>query len=280
MEVHRARIAPTPSGFLHAGNAVNFLVAAALAARHGARLRLRIDDLDAERKRPEYMEDIFASLAWLGIVWHDGPRNAQDQERSFSQQRRIPVYMEHIGLLKEQGDLYACLCSRSAAVKGCDCRLKGVPFNDEQAGWRLHLPHDALVRMHGPFGEIALLQPARLMPDPVIRQRTALGGRPSYQIASLVDDVEHGIDLVVRGEDLLASTACQLYMAERLGLASFGTGRFMHHPLLPDADGRKLSKSRGAASLRAMRERGESPEALHAKAKEMLAGLGGGQSTP
>jgi glutamyl/glutaminyl-tRNA synthetase len=272
MADHRTRIAPTPSGYLHAGNAINFLVTADLAQRMGASIRLRIDDLDAGRMRPEYLMDIFESLMWLGISWQDGPRDVREHERHHSQQTRIPRYLEPIELLKEQGDLYACGCSRSELAK-CACRVKALPFQHPQVTWRMHLPSDALVRLRGLNGESTTLHPSRLMPDPVLRQRAELGGRPAYQIASLIDDAEHGIDLVVRGEDLLPSTACQLYLAERLGLGRFASACFVHHALITDEEGRKLSKSAGSASLLAMRARGETPEGLKVRAREVLRSL-------
>ncbi len=280
MEVGRTRIAPTPSGFLHAGNAINFLLTAELARRFGARIRLRIDDLDAERTRPEYVADIFDSLEWLGINWHEGPRDAGEQERSCSQQQRIPIYLEKVELLKEQGDLYACVCTRATSSRGCDCRAKGHPFGSPKASWKLRLPADAIVRMRGLNEAVTLLHPAQLMPDPVVRQRMEIGGRPMYQIASVVDDAEHGIALVVRGEDLLPSTACQLYLAERLGSPGFINACFVHHALLTGADGRKLSKSAGADSLRAMRAAGLGPEALRVEAAAMLDMLLSGYSAP
>ncbi|MCB9184949.1 MAG: tRNA glutamyl-Q synthetase [Flavobacteriales bacterium] len=267
----RTRIAPTPSGFLHAGNAVSFLITRELAQRQGARLRLRIDDLDAERARPEYVQDIFDSLAWLGIACTDGPRTVKEQVEVFSQHRRLGAYAEAISILKEQGDLYACTCSRGDQRRGgCACRQRHLPFDGPAVTWRLHLPQDAYVRMRAMDGSEAVLQPARWMSDPVLRQRADLGARPAYQIASLVDDAEFGTTFIVRGEDLLPSTACQLYLAERLGLHAFQRIRFLHHPLLKDEAGNKLSKSEGALALKSLRERGESPEPLQAKASAML----------
>ncbi len=277
MALARTRIAPTPSGYLHAGNGVAFLLTAMIAERSGARVRLRIDDLDMERNRPEFVKDIFDSLRWLGVEWAEGPKDPAEQERSFAQAIRIPALLEHLYLLKEQGDLYACTCSRTAlrnlpkGKRNCDCRLSERSFSDPEAAWRLHLPADAWVRVPQLFGETLLLNPSALMTDPVLRQRTSQnGGRPSYQIASLVDDVEHGTTIIVRGEDLLPSTACQLYLAERSGMGSFLNVRFVHHPLLLDAEGKKLSKSEGAASLAGMRKLGATAEPLLAEAARML----------
>ena len=119
MEPRKFRIAPTPSGFLHRGNATNFLLTACRAACAGAVLRLRIDDLDQERVRREYVEDIFESLCWLGIHWQEGPANVDDQEKSYSQRYRIPRYEALLQQLKESGKVFACNCSRTdLAVRG------------------------------------------------------------------------------------------------------------------------------------------------------------------
>lgn len=252
-----------------------------LARRFGASIRLRIDDLDAERERPEFVEDIFQSLAWLGISWSDGPRDTHEQERVHSQRFRIPRYLERLDLLKEQGDLYACSCSRGDIRRAhCSCRQRGLSFHAANVCWRLHIPEDAFVRMRGVAGADQLIRPAQLMSDPVLRQRQDLGGRPAYQIASVVDDVEHGISFIVRGEDLLPSTACQLYIAERSGLDGFLGIRFLHHPLLTDERGEKLSKSDGALALRTLREQGAGPGLLKEQSAAMLRALTGTHSSP
>jgi glutamyl-tRNA synthetase len=108
------------------------------------------------------------------------------------------------------------------------------------------------------------------MRDPMLRQRN---GSPAYQLASLADDVDHNINLIVRGEDLLPSTSCQLYVARLLGLRSFQQARFIHHPLITNANGAKLSKSEGASSLKAMSAAGLSRDDLHTRADAMLAEL-------
>jgi glutamyl-tRNA synthetase len=276
------RIAPTPSGLLHAGNAVAFLLTAELALRQKAVLRLRIDDLDTERMRPEYLDEIFDALHDLDIEWQEGPKKRLEHQRSWSQHLRLGRYQGLLDLLKEQGDLYACACTRTELKhRPCGCRSKQLPFDAPESAWRLRIPEDAWVRMRGLHGEPQRLRVAERMSDPVLRQRPSLGGRPAYQIASLADDTDHGTTLIVRGMDLLPSTACQLYLAERLGLAGFQQVRFVHHPLVTDAQGRKLSKSDGADSLKARRARGESAEGLRTMACSMLDQLGNGdQSTP
>ncbi|MBX2981726.1 MAG: hypothetical protein KF843_03580 [Flavobacteriales bacterium] len=262
----KTRIAPTPSGYLHAGNGAAFVLAWKLAREADGKLLLRIDDLDAERVRPEYVEDIFENLHWLGVDWDEGPRNAEELQNTWSQHLRMARYSELVEQLREGGHLYACTCSRkevqdrtgSGEYDG-HCRSLALPFDHPDCSWRLHLPQTGKVAWNTwPDGK---QHEATLdMPAPVIRQRN---GRPAYQIASLADDVDFGIDLVVRGADLLDSTAIQLYLAELLGLGSFSESLFLHHPLLLDKNGAKRSKSHGADSLKEARLAGEDPHAIH-----------------
>jgi glutamyl-tRNA synthetase len=221
--------------------------------------------------RPAFVADVFDSLRWLGIDWQEGPREAADHVRNFSQHGRSGRYLEQIDLLKEQGDLYPCTCSRAEHRNGrCPCRTKSLRFDDPRAAWRLRLPQDAEVRIIDLFGRERWLRPAESMPDPVLRQRAELGARPAYQIASLIDDADHGITHIIRGGDLLPSSVCQLYLAERLGLVSFQQAVFLHHPLITDGAGAKLSKSAGAASLKAMRAKGQGPGGLRDQARGLL----------
>jgi glutamyl/glutaminyl-tRNA synthetase len=267
----RTRLAPTPSGFLHAGNAINFLITHRLARATGARLRLRIDDLDAERVRPAYVEDVFQSLHWLGISWEDGPTSPEAHAAQFSQHLRSPRYHALIARLRAAGHLYACTCSRSRlAQAGCDCRKAGHPFDAPDTAWRLHVPAGTTITVPVSGGAPVAVDLVEAMGDPVLRQRN---GRPAYQIASLADDLDHGTTFIVRGADLLPSTACQLYLAELLGEAAFGRVRFLHHALELGPDGGKLAKSAGSTSLQSMREAGLGPEALWERAETMLRSL-------
>ena len=267
----KTRIAPTPSGFLHAGNGFNFLVTDGLARALGMTLILRIDDLDAERTRPEYVEDIFVSLDWLGIRVDEGPSGPRDLALSWSQGLRVDRYMGMVADLRSKGAVYACACSRTHMEEllqlGLDhpCRAErgGVPA--QGVPWRLGLIAGDRVAMTVLGGASEVLEPAALMPDPVILQRG--GAVPAYQVASLCDDLEMGIGMIIRGADLLPSTACQLYIAQVLNEDRFRAVRFHHHPLDRAADGSKLSKSAGAASLKAMRESGVSPGPLIARAR-------------
>lgn len=267
------RIAPTPSGYLHAGNGAAFLLAWKLAREAGGKLLLRIDDLDAERVRPDYVEDIFETLHWLGVDWDEGPRNAEELQSTWSQHLRMEGYRELVEQLRVGGHLYACTCSRkeiqdrtgSGDYDG-HCRTLGMPFDDPDCSWRLRLPRkDKVTWRTWPDGK---LHEAGLdMSDPVIRQRN---GRPAYQIASLADDVRYGIDLVVRGADLLDSTAIQLHLAGLLGIEGFSKALFLHHPLVLDTSGAKRSKSHGADSLLAARNAGVDPMTVHRLAEKLL----------
>src|SRR5688500_4640510 len=109
----KTRIAPTPSGYLHAGNALSFILTKALAERTGAKILLRIDDLDQERVRKEYVQDIFDTLDFLGIEWHEGPRNYEDYKNHYSQQHRMDHYTSALQQLLEKNAVFSCTCSRS-----------------------------------------------------------------------------------------------------------------------------------------------------------------------
>ena len=108
----RSRIAPTPSGFLHAGNAMNFILTWAITRASGGRLLLRIDDLDKGRYRREYVEDIFAGLEWLGLDYDEGPRSVQELEERWSQHHRLNRYQLLLDQLRADKRLFACICSR------------------------------------------------------------------------------------------------------------------------------------------------------------------------
>jgi glutamyl-tRNA synthetase len=244
------------------GNALNFLLTEALAKRSGGTILLRIDDLDAERVRPEYVQDLFDSLHWLGIHWQEGPRNPAELAEEWSQHLRIARYQALLGQLRELGELYACDCSRQT-VEQCRCGIRGLPFDHEDVSWRLRLP-EAIIDVPELRGNARRVELRREMPDPVLRQRN---GRPAYHIASLLDDEAFAMDLIVRGEDLLASTALQLHLASLLGLRKFPTARFVHHGLITDSEGRKLSKSAGDEALRTQYTHGKDAGPLRARAE-------------
>ncbi len=264
----RSRLAPTPSGYLHLGNAINFIRTWLLVRQEGGVLKLRIDDLDADRCRPEYIEDIFRQLEWLGLDWDEGPAGPEDFARHHSQRLRLERYRRLRRELEAAGRTYACACSRREIQQVSrdglypgTCRQRAVASAGSYAV-RLRVEAGTIVAIGA---ETLALD--REMGDFVIWRRDDL---PAYQLASLADDLDDRITLIVRGEDLRASTAAQLHLAACLGRVSFSRIRFRHHPLLPGSDGRKLSKSDGALSLATLRERGEKPTLAYRETARQL----------
>ncbi|MEM9527693.1 MAG: glutamate--tRNA ligase family protein [Bacteroidota bacterium] len=252
-----ARLAPTPSGFLHFGNAANFALNALLAQRTDGRLLLRIDDLDRGRFREEYLAEIFRVIDWLELTVTDGPRNAADFHARWSQEHRMPEYEKALEELSRSPLVFGCPCSRKELATGrhahgcleqkIDLAEKGVAWriNTRQLAEYLHLPD--LVRAK-PF----TIRFHEEMPDFAIRKKD---GRPSYQLACTVDDVLFGITHVGRGEDLLASTAVQAVLSDLLGYEPlFKRIQFVHHPLVEGVGGEKLSKSAGAEGVAGLSE--------------------------
>jgi glutamyl/glutaminyl-tRNA synthetase len=276
----RTRIAPTPSGYLHAGNAWSFLITWLCARSRGGTVHLRIDDLDVERVRPEYLDDIFASLEWMGLDWDGGPRDAADFQARFSQRLRLDAYRMALETLRSSGiGIFPCQCSRQRAkddsaahgtpgIYAGTCREAGLgwaraafPGRAARAGeanggnlpLRARVPGNAEVTLRSLSGPPLVLHPSLEMGDFVVWKKDGL---PAYQLASVVDDEALGIDCVVRGSDLLPSSGAQAWLAEGIAANGFRNAQFLHHPLLLSAEGGKLSKSEGAESLQAWRARG------------------------
>lgn len=244
----KTRIAPTPSGFLHLGNAFNFIYTAVIAHFEEADILLRIDDLDQARYRREYADDIFQSLNILEIEYHQGPRDSKMLEGEWSQRFRLPKYHEAIAKLRASGLLYACECSRKEIIMHAasgiypgTCRNRGLSLDQSGVTWRLHTEQRVKIDMISwPDKQAQTKLLPQDMHDMVIRRKD---GIPSYQLSSLVDDMIYGIDLIVRGEDLYSSSLAQLYLARELALPDFSLVSFYHHPLLHSAKGDKISKS-------------------------------------
>lgn len=253
----KTRIAPTPSGFLHAGNAVNFLLTAALAKQCGADILLRIDDLDRNRYRSAYVDDIFETLHFLNIPWQQGPRNISEFEQQWSQQHRLPMYYEVLKKLRDRGCVFACLCSRTE-VAACTCDQKNLSLDLQGASWRM-LTDERLLTVLTTDGHIIKASLPAEMKNFIVRKKD---GFPSYQLTSVVDDLHFGIDLIVRGDDLWHSTLAQQFLAMQLVEERFSEIRFYHHPLLKNSQGEKLSKSAGAASVKYWREQERSATAF------------------
>ncbi len=236
----RTRLAPTPSGFLHRGNVANFALTADFAREHALELGLRIDDVDAVRCRPEYVADIFRVLDLMNITWAFGPRDQDDFAANWSQAARTERYrsaLAHEGLAPH---LYVCDCSRTRAGRatgGCPggCREQDLALVTEATSLRLHIPRGTTVVMDDHAVDLAAE-----VGDVVLWRRDGL---PAYHLVTVVEDDALGITHIVRGEDLRASSALHVHLAGLLGLRGVATGNYVHHPLVLDADGRKLSKS-------------------------------------
>lgn len=232
------RLAPTPSGYLHLGNAVNFVLTWLLVRRSGGRLHLRIDDLDRNRLRRPYLDSIFRTIEWLGLDYDHGPSGPDDFLRHHSQLLQLPTYNYLLRRLQlRPGLLHASTRSRTQ-----DAEVP-VPLEQPGAAWRAVVPPGTTVGFADAWQGSVEIALDRAMPDFVLRKKDAVA---AYQLASVADDLRLGTTLIVRGLDLLPSTAAQLWLAGLLPeTAAFNAGRirFLHHPLLPGPDGRKLSKS-------------------------------------
>lgn len=268
-KIIRSRLAPTPSGYLHLGNAVNFIRTWLLVRKLGGRLKLRIDDLDCDRCRPEYIEDIFRQLDWLGLDWDEGPAGPDDFVRRHSQRLRLDRYREELENLLVRAPVFACTCSRKQIREHSTTGLYPGTCRGERPrpaaphALRVAVEPGTLVRVDNREVELA-----QVMGDFLIWRRDGL---PAYQLASLVDDLDDRTNLIVRGQDLLASTAAQIFLAEKLGKTEFSRVAFHHHPLLSGVDGRKLSKSDDALSLTALRSQGKQPLLAYRAAAGQLA---------
>ena len=231
---YRGRFAPSPTGHLHFGSLVA-AVGSWLCARHaGGRWLLRMEDIDPPREVPGSATSILAALSAFGLI-ADAPVLYQSQ--------RIAAYDAAFEQLRAAGQVFPCWCSRSelAGIGGIhrDGRCVAAPNPQQAPAWRLRVPDVAIE-----FDD-ALQGPQRQnlrneVGDFVIRR---VEGFYSYQLACVVDDAYQGITEVVRGQDLLDSTARQIWLQRCLGLP---TPAWRHLPLVLDADGRKLSKSERA----------------------------------
>ena len=205
--MNRFRIAPTPSGYLHAGNEFNFRSIDSWREELGGTVLLRIDDMDWHRVRKEYVEDIFLKLRKWGIRWEMGPKGRQEQEQVWSQSLRIEFYRSGAILLQQTGWLYPCSCSRKALqANACPCRPQSFPVPTSYLNTSIlensASPNQPLSHhLKFPF---SMFNPN--LPDSVVWRKE---GIPAYQLSSLLDDLLFGITHIVRGNDLLPSTEMQ-----------------------------------------------------------------------
>ncbi|MDC0229449.1 glutamate--tRNA ligase family protein [Deltaproteobacteria bacterium] len=269
-----SRLAPTPSGYLHFGNAFNFLLTYLLVNFHEGVLHLRIDDLDGPRVDRSSIEDIFIQLEWLGIDYQFGPSGPDDLYSRFSQQLRKDRYFNAIGVLQKTGHLFACECSRSkirnssaSKIYPGTCRNKKLNFMKQNQTWRVIVPEKTFVCYKTLTNNKKKIDLTTGIGDFVIRRRDGL---PAYQIASLMDDIEMGVNLIVRGADLISSTGAQLLLAKCLNNSFFPAAHFVHHMLMKNESGKKLSKSSGNHSLKFLRNKYNRPTIVYQQSAEIL----------
>ena len=275
-----SRLAPTPSGFLHLGNAVNFTLTWLLTRRAGGTLHLRIDDLDRARFRPAYLANIFETLAWLGLDYDHGPSGPADFEQHYSQRHFLADYEAALQAARaaHPGLFYACRCSRTdlarTALPGAGgypgtCRPLALPLETPETAWRAHVPADRPVGVPDLWQGQVAVPLAKELGDFIARKKD---GRAAYQVASVVDDGRLGTTLIVRGLDLLPSTAAQLWLAGQLpGAARFRQTQFVHHGLLLDETGQKLSKSTQTGQQRGIMAEVSHPRIVYAAVARLLA---------
>lgn len=252
----RTRFAPAPTGYLHLGHVANAIYVWGMAAAAGSSVLLRIEDHDRARCRPEYDTALLEDLAWLDFAADEGPVRQSDEDEP---------YAAALERLRGEGLVYGCDCARSTFEvwarehgrrwhgPGCpgDCRHRGLdgPVLRVALGGGSERWVDAIV---GPCAdEVAPVG------DMAVRDRD---GNWTYGFAVVVDDLRQGIDLVIRGRDLLSATATQIRLGRLLGREAAAT--FAHHPLITSEDGRKLSKADADTSVRELRAAGRSAPEL------------------
>lgn len=265
----RTRFAPAPTGYLHLGHAVNAVHVWGIARAFGGRVILRVEDHDRMRCRPEYEAALLEDLEWLGFV-PDEPalRVFAGGQTPYRQSNNGAAYERALQRLANNGLLYPCDCSRkqvrqAAGDAGADeeirylgtCRDRGVDPTQTFAR-RVRMPNDQVTFTDLRLGE-QTQHPAKQCGDVLVRDRH---NQYTYQFAVTVDDMDQQIDVVIRGEDLLASTGRQFLLARLLGRTS--PPMVLHHALVRHADGRKLSKAAGDTAVRELRAAGVSAEAL------------------
>ena len=254
----KIRFAPSPTGFLHEGHLLSALYVWAAARKWDLKIHLRIEDHDQSRMRPAYVEGIYEDLAWFGFHY--------DSESI--QSKRWPLYEQALSKLESQGLVYPCYCSRKQLeaenpksetgeiVYQGKCLARREGDTDTPHNLRFVVP-DKVIQWHdlrlGDFAENPKLQCG----DFPIRDRE---GQWTYQFAVCVDDIDEGITHIVRGEDIRNSTARQIALREALGATERPV--YLHHALISDSSGKKLSKRELAYSLRQERESGTPPEIL------------------
>ena len=270
---YRGRIAPSPTGYLHLGHARTFWTAYERSVAAGGTLVFRNEDLDPQRSRPEFVTAMFEDLRWLGVRWQEGP-DVGGPYAPYTQSERRSHYVELWRQLLERGLLFPCSCSRKDLAEAAQAphephaidpndeplysgRCRGASLSaDDPSGmtWRFRVPDGQKVSFHDVNAGRQEFLAGTDFGDFVVWRRDDV---PAYQLAVVADDRSMRISEVVRGRDLLKSTARQLLIYQVLGEQP---PAFYHCPLLADEEGRRLAKRHDSLSLRRLRESGLSPE--------------------
>jgi glutamyl-tRNA synthetase len=275
---YRGRLAPSPTGYLHVGHARTFWTAAERCQAAGGTLILRNEDLDASRSRPEFAAAMMEDLRWFGLRWQEGP-DCGGPRGPYVQSERRQFYLTAFERLRTGGWLFPCYCSRKDVLQALQaphageeepvypgtCRpLPGSPASTPHRGgrapnWRFRVPAGEVIEFEdGHFGPQRFIA-GHDFGDFVVWRHDDL---PSYHLAVVVDDAAMEVTEVVRGADLLLSTARQLLLYRALGWAP---PAFYHCPLVVNEAGRRLAKRDDALSLRTLRKNGLTPEGIMGK---------------
>ncbi len=265
----RLRFAPSPTGFVHVGNARTALFNFLHARRKEGKLVLRIEDTDVERSKKEYEENLIRDMKWLGIEWDEGP-DVGGPFAPYRQSERVETYRSHAQKLIDSGHAYYCFCTPEELQKEKENGATGYSgkcrnLDPQESAKRVREGEEAAIRFKIPENtEIVFFDIVRdkvtfdsnLLPDPVILRST---GIPAYNFSVVIDDHLMEITMVIRGEDHISNTARQLAIYDALG---FDRPKFAHLSMVMGEDNTKLSKRHGSTSLAQFREQGYLPEAL------------------
>ena len=270
----KTRFAPSPTGYIHMGNARTALFNALMGHKRGATFLLRIEDTDTERSRDEYVQALEEDLRWLGLDWQEGPEVGGPSEPYF-QSRRTDIYEKYYQQLLEAGLAYPCFCTqtelevmrKAQAQAGLPPRYDGrcSRLTPEQVEKKLAegVPHT--LRFRVPKGEEVIFEDAikgrqRFRTDDIgdfiIRKAD---GSAAFFFSNAIDDALMGVTHVIRGEDHLTNTPRQILLLQALGLP---VPEYAHMSMIVGPDGSPLSKRHGSRSIRRLREEGFLPQAL------------------
>ncbi len=276
---YRGRLAPSPTGYMHLGHARTFWVAQQRAREVQGILIFRNEDLDRARATRHFAEAMVEDLRWLGLTWTEGP-DCGGSLGPYDQSQRLPLYRAAFEKLRRDGFVYPCYCSRQDVLHALAAPHAGedepvypgtcrpvlprrtgdeptspapATSRNPRANWRFRVPDDEVIGfLDGWFGRQTFIA-GRDFGDFVVWRHDDL---PAYQLAVVVDDSTMRVTEVVRGEDLVRSTARQLLIYRALG---YPAPAFFHCPLVRDETGNRLAKRHDALSLRSLRSQGQTP---------------------